>query len=117
MGSNAGGHVRVAGSIEYDDVGHPLLMGFGHRRCELHTGGGSYQHRLPADSLGNGAYQTRYRLVVHSHGQAGGRRAIAEHLEPIRERQERQIAAEVRDEDYWLAVTKLSLACEIDRLP
>ena len=52
MGSNAGGHVRVVRSIEYDDVGHPLLMGFGHRRCELHSGGGSYQHRLSADPFG-----------------------------------------------------------------
>src|SRR5882672_3364520 len=76
---------RMPGSIEYDDVGHPLLMGFGHRRCELHSGGSNYQHRLSADSLGNGAYQIRNRLVVDMHGQARNRRAIDEHLEPIRE--------------------------------
>ena len=44
-------------------------------------------------------------------------RAIAEHLEPVRQQQERQIAAEFRDEDNWFAVAKLSLASEIDRLP
>ena len=69
MGSNAGGHVRVVRSIEYDDVGHPVLVGFGHRRCELHSGGGSYQHRLSADPLGDGVYQILDRLVVDIHGQ------------------------------------------------
>ena len=65
----------------------------------------------------DGAYQIRNRLVVDIRGQTRRHRAITEHLEPVREQQERQIAAEFRHEDNWLAVAKLSLASEIDRLP
>ena len=61
-----------------------LLVGFGNCRRELHSGGGGYQHRLSADSLGGGAYQIRDGLVVDIHGQTCRHRAIAERLEPIR---------------------------------
>src|SRR6476469_8377080 len=117
MGSNTGGHVRVLRSIEHDDIGYQVLVGFRYCRCELYAAGGGDQHRLSADASGSGAYQIRDRLVVGIHRQTGRHRAIAEHLEPIREQYEWQIAAEVRDEDNWLAVAEPGLASEIDRLP
>ena len=57
VGSNTDGHVRVVRTVEYDDVGHPVLIGFGHCRCELHSGGGDDQDRLSANTLGGGVYQ------------------------------------------------------------
>jgi hypothetical protein len=64
--------------------------------------------------LCGGVYQICNRLIVETRKNTCRHRAITQHPEPIREQYEREIVADLRDEDNWLAVTKLSVASKID---